>query len=55
MIGKEFWNRGYATEAAFVLLEYGFNVIHLDKIVAICKSDNIGFKKVMEHIGLKYL
>lgn len=54
LIGKNHWNKGYATEAATALLEYGFNVIGLKEIVALCKPENIASKKVMEHIGLEY-
>lgn len=54
LIGKNFWNQGYATEAACALLAYGFNTIKLDEIIAVCKPGNIGSRKVMEHIGLKY-
>ena len=54
LMGKKYWNHGYASEAAAALLEYAFNVIGLNEIVALCKPENIGSKRVMEHIGLKY-
>jgi len=54
LIGREYQNNGYASEAAAALLDYGFNVIGADEIVALCKPENIASKKVMEHIGLKY-
>lgn len=54
LIGKDYQNNGYASEAAAVLLDYGFNVIGLDEIVAICKPENVASEKVMKNIGLKY-
>jgi ribosomal-protein-alanine N-acetyltransferase len=54
LIGKEHWNQGYATEAATALLEYAFIIMKLPEITAFCKPDNIGSRRVMEHIGLKY-
>ncbi|MDF2568098.1 MAG: acetyltransferase, ribosomal protein N-acetylase [Oscillospiraceae bacterium] len=54
LIGKKYWNNGYATEAAAALLTYGFDVIGLNNITAVCKPGNIASQKVMEHVGLKY-
>jgi ribosomal-protein-alanine N-acetyltransferase len=54
LIGKSYWGNGYAREAAKALLDYGFNIIGLNEIVAICKPDNIGSRKVIENMGLKY-
>lgn len=54
LIGREYWGRGYAKEATVALLDFGFNVIGLDEIVAIHKPENIGSKKVIENMGLKF-
>ena len=54
LIGREFQNKGYASEAAAALLEYGFTVMSLDEITAVCKPENIASEKVMKKIGLKY-
>ena len=54
LIGKEHWNHGYASEAASALLAYAFDVIRQNEIFSLCKPKNIGSKRVMEHIGLKY-
>jgi [ribosomal protein S5]-alanine N-acetyltransferase len=40
-IGKPFWNKGYATEAAAALLRYGFDALKLERIRARC------FKRVI--------
>ena len=54
LIGREYWGRGYAKEATAALLDYGFNVIGLNEIVAIHKPENIASKKVIENMGLKF-
>jgi len=55
----QYWGRGYATEAARALLDYGFTYlnqqslpIELNKICAYVESDNLGSKRVCEKAGL---
>lgn len=48
------WNRGYATEAAIAVLEYGFNHLDLDEIVSFTVPANKASRRVMEKIGLHY-
>jgi len=51
---KEFWGKGYATEAATFLVDYGFNKMNLNKIVGVTHPDNIASQRVLEKAGLKY-
>jgi RimJ/RimL family protein N-acetyltransferase len=51
-IGEEFWNQGYATEAATALLEYGFHSLNLHKIFAYYFSTNAASGRVMKKIGM---
>ena len=44
--------KGYATEAATKILEYGFNELGLDYIVASCDRPNIESQKVVERLGM---
>src|SRR5688500_11027719 len=37
---REHWNKGYATEASFGLLNYGFMALRLGKIVSSAHVDN---------------
>jgi RimJ/RimL family protein N-acetyltransferase len=53
-IDKKFWGRGLAGEAAEAFLEYGFNQLNLDKIVAVAFPENTGSRRVMEKIGMRY-
>lgn len=52
---REYWNKGFATEAAFGLLEYGFQTLRLKKIVSSAHVDNVASTRVMEKIGMTYV
>ncbi|MNI42709.1 anhydro-N-acetylmuramic acid kinase [compost metagenome] len=52
-INKEYWNKGYATEAALACKEYGFNVLHYDRIFSYTTLKNIQSQKVATKIGMK--
>lgn len=54
LLGKEHWRKGYAKEAVSALIEFSFETIGLSKIVAVCKPENIGSKKVIESMGMKF-
>jgi len=53
-LAKNYWGMGLATEGARASLEYGFNALDLDRIVAVVQPGNIASQKVLEKIGLKY-
>jgi RimJ/RimL family protein N-acetyltransferase len=52
---KEGWGKGYATEAAYASIQYGFEKIGLQRIVARAEIDNIGSWKVLEKCGMTYI
>lgn len=52
-IGVPFWNNGYATEAAGVMLKHGFESLGLYKIHAHHMSNNSSSGKVMIKNGMK--
>ena len=52
---KEGWGKGYATEAAWATIQYGFEKIGLQRIVARAEIDNIGSWKVLEKCGMTYI
>ncbi len=52
-VAKKFWNRGIATEAATKVMEFGFQVLNLERIYAKCFHNNKASRKVMEKIGMK--
>jgi ribosomal-protein-alanine N-acetyltransferase len=48
------WGQGLATEAARYALAYGFEVGHLERIVAIAQGANRDSLRVMERIGMRF-
>lgn len=54
-LSKNYWNRGYITEAAKVVVQYGFQNLLLEKIVAGVKPNNIASIKILEKIGFKFV
>ncbi len=53
-IGQEFQRRGYATEAAKAVIEFGFDKMNLHKVQICCKTINEPSRKVIEKCGLTY-
>ena len=51
-IAENFWNKGYATEAAGVLLDFGFQELKLQKIFATHLLENPASGKVMIKNGM---
>ena len=49
----QFWGRGYATEAARLALDYGFNALQLPEIVSFTAVGNLRSRHVMERIGMQ--
>ena len=50
---KEFWGKGYATEAAKKWLEIGFDEYGLREIISFTTQQNIKSQEVMKRIGLR--
>jgi RimJ/RimL family protein N-acetyltransferase len=48
---QKHWGHGYATEGGRRLLQYGFNVLKLNEIVAITDPQNQGSQKVLSKLG----
>jgi len=51
----EAWGQGYATEAAQVLLSYGFDTLHLPEIYAVANPKNERSLQVMRRLGMTRL
>lgn len=51
-VAKHSWGRGYATEAARAVIEYGFRVLELHRIYAMHFSRNPASGRVMEKCGM---
>ncbi len=51
-VGKPFWNRGFATEAALAILAFGFDELRLNRIQAGHLARNPASGRVMEKAGM---
>lgn len=51
---KRYWGQGYATEASIACLNYGFNTLHLDKIIATAMVENPASVAVMKKLGMQF-
>jgi RimJ/RimL family protein N-acetyltransferase len=54
VLHRDFWSQGYATEAAAMLLRFGFDRLNLRHISARCHPDNHASARVLEKVGLNY-
>lgn len=52
---KHTWGKGYATEAAFACLKYGFEKLNHQRIVGRAMPENIGSIRVLEKCGMQYV
>lgn len=50
----ENWGKGYATEAATMVLRFGFEERKLERILAGADSPNIASFRVVERLGMKF-
>lgn len=53
VLNEECRGRGYATEAARALMDYGFNCLGLSRIYADATGDNLASLRVMERLGMR--
>ena len=47
------WNRGYATEAAHAIVDFGFSRFGLHRVWSWCVADNVGSAHVLEKLGMR--
>jgi RimJ/RimL family protein N-acetyltransferase len=54
VLHPDYWGRGIATEAARILLRFGFVMLGLHRVYATCDPRNVASSRVMEKIGMQY-
>jgi ribosomal-protein-alanine N-acetyltransferase len=54
-IAREYWGLGLIPEAAQATLRYGFEELHLQKIVAVAFPENLASQRVMQKLGMHYV
>lgn len=50
---RQYWNNGYATEAASALLNEAFITLKMHRVIATCDTRNVASWRVMEKIGMR--
>ena len=54
-VAKGLWGNGLATEAALVFLDYAFEKLEPEKIVAVARPENAASRRVMEKLGMNFV
>lgn len=52
---QKHWGKGYATEASLACIDYGFNVLKLNRIYGQAMKENIASINVLKKVGMTYL
>lgn len=53
-LSKDFWNKGYTTEAFTEVIRFGFEHMALKRVEATCMIPNRASEKVMQKCGMKF-
>jgi RimJ/RimL family protein N-acetyltransferase len=53
-LDRRYWGEGYASEAAQVMLRFGFETLLLHRIVGTCHPANQGSIRILEKVGMSY-
>jgi ribosomal-protein-alanine N-acetyltransferase len=54
VLAPDWWSKGIGTEVALLLLAFGFEQLNLHRIEATAHPDNIGSRRVLEKVGMRY-
>lgn len=54
-LDRNFWGKGYATEAALACLDYAFRSLKLNQVIGRAAQQNTGSLRVLEKIGMRKL
>jgi RimJ/RimL family protein N-acetyltransferase len=54
LISKAYWGQGLGTEVARAILDYGFEKLHLPRLICLIDKDNLASIKVAEKIGMTF-
>ena len=53
-LGKPYWGKGYAVEAALALVRFGFEQMGLERVEAKCFNENRAGQRVIEKLGMNF-
>ena len=51
---KKYWGKGYATEASKACVDYGFNILKLDRIIGRAMQENTSSINVLKKMNMIY-
>lgn len=51
----DYWKKGYATELARALIQWGFNHLTTKKLIAVIQPGNFASRRVLERVGMHYV
>lgn len=54
-LDEKFWNKGYATEASYAWLDYGFNQMDIDIMNAYTHSENGASNHILQKVGMNFI
>lgn len=50
---SDYWNRGFATEAASAVRDFAFGTLHLPRLISLIRVGNAASRRVSEKIGMR--
>ncbi len=53
ILHRDYWGRGYTTEAARAMIGYAFGNLGVRRLTATCDAENVGSWRVMEKCGMR--
>lgn len=54
-LNRDHWGKGFATEAAVSMMQYGREELKLPEIHAVLFAENVASRKVTERLGMRHL
>lgn len=49
----EFWGQGFATEASAASIQFGFEILQIDRVIGLVLPDNAASIRVLEKVGMR--
>lgn len=49
---SDYWNQGFATEAALAICDYAFDILHLPLLISLIRVGNLASRRVAEKVGM---
>lgn len=53
-LSEDYWGKGYMTETVNCVVEYAFDEMNVESLIAFHLTDNIGTRRIIEKCGFKY-